>query len=49
MADVVLNIKLDTEEVKEKTEELISLLKTANSLVNELADNLSHLEVDVER
>lgn len=48
MSDVTLSVKLDSSEVESIAERLVELLKSANSLTNELAEKLKHLEVNVE-
>nr|DAL93912.1 MAG TPA: hypothetical protein [Caudoviricetes sp.] len=45
--EVNLEVSVDTEKATDQTEKLIQLLKTANSLADELADTLENLELDI--
>ena len=44
---VNLEVSVNTEKAVDQTEKLIQLLKSANSLANELADTLGNLELDI--
>lgn len=45
--EVNLEVSVDTEKATDQTEKLIQLLKTANSLADELADTLGNLKLDI--
>ena len=45
--EINLEISVSTEKATDQTEKLIGLLKSASSLVGELADTLKNLELDV--
>ncbi len=45
---VDLDVSINTEKATEQANELIDLLKSANSLANELADTLKKLELNIE-
>lgn len=47
-ANITLNVKLDSSEAELKAEKLVTLLNTASSLADELAEDLKGLKVDVE-
>lgn len=44
---IAVGVSVDTEKAVTQTNELIELLKSANSLANELADTLNGLELDI--
>ena len=46
---IEMQISLNTEQVSKKTCELIELLERANSLADELARTLKHLEINIDR
>lgn len=42
-----VQVDIDAEDVTKKTERLVEILKEANSLADELADNLKNLQIDI--
>lgn len=45
--EVNATVSLDIQKAKEQAEELVGLLQSANSLVNELAGSLKDLKFDI--